>query len=176
MQFFFFGLLRDREVLELVLGRPVSGWPLPCARLPDHRLVRLRGDNFPLLVAAPGGSVEGILVEGLGREELARLHFFESVEYAPRAVRVQDSSGAWLDAQVFGATGRAAADGADWRFEDWLARHKARDLHETALWLALYGHLEPAEADRRWDEARAEGRALEELVREVSGKRFEPIS
>ncbi len=46
---------------------------------------------------------------------------------------------------------------------------KTQDLRETELWMAFFGHLEIAEADRRWDEALAAGRSIEDLVREVRG-------
>lgn len=169
MRFFFFGLLRDRDILELVLGRPAQRWPLPCARLAGFHLARLRGDSFPLLLPAPGGAVEGIVVEDFAEAELDRLHFFESVEYAPRPVQVELAEGGMTEAHIFAATERAHHDDEEWHFEDWLARHKARDLRESELWMALYGHLSIAEADRLWDEALAEGRSLEDVVGEVLG-------
>ncbi len=169
MRFFFYGLLRDRDLLELVLGRLARRWPMPCARLAGFRLVRLRGDSFPLLLPAPGGAVEGIVVEDFGEAELDRLHFFESVEYAPRPVQVERAEGGIIEAHIFAATERALHDGEEWRFEDWLARHKAKGLRETELWMALYGHLSIAESDRLWDAALAEGRSLEDVVEEILG-------
>ncbi len=169
MRFFFFGLLRDRDFLELVLGRPALRWPLPCARLAGFRLVRLRGDSFPLLLPAPGGTVEGIVVEDFAEAELDRLHFFESVEYAPRPVQVERAEGGIIEAHIFAATERALHDGEEWHFEDWLARHKAKDLRESELWMTLYGHLSIAESDRLWDAALAEGRSLEDVVEEILG-------
>ena len=67
MRFFFFGLLRDADVLELVTGRPWTADRFTGARLADARLVRLRGETFPMLVAAPDVWVPGVLVAGTGR-------------------------------------------------------------------------------------------------------------
>ncbi len=62
MRFFFFGLLRDAEVLGLVTGRPWAAERFTGARLAGARLVRLRGETFPMLVAAPGVWAPGALV------------------------------------------------------------------------------------------------------------------
>ncbi len=169
MRFFFFGLLRDKDVLELVVDRPL---PVPAfhrARLGDVRLVRLRGETSPMLVGSPGAWVSGVIVEGLAEAEIERIHFFESLEYEPCIVEVEPLDGGRVEALAFAATARTAHDDREWRFEDWLARHKTQVLRETELWMAFFGHLEIAEADRRWDEALAAGRSIEDLVREVRG-------
>ena len=169
MRFFFFGLLRDVEVLGLVTGRT---WTADCftgARLAGGRLVRLRGETFPMLVAAPGVWVPGALVEGLTGSDLDRIRFFESVEYQPSTVEIELQAGERIEACAFANTARAAHDQEPWSFEDWRLHHKSRALHETELWMALYGHLSAEEADRRWDAALAAGQTIEDLVREVRG-------
>lgn len=156
MRFFFFGLLRDRDILETVLGRPVAAEDgFAVARLAGYRLVRLRGDSFPLLLDAPGASVEGVALEGLDEREIGRIAFYESIEYQPRALQVTLAGGGAVEARAFSGAPAAAHDGEDWRFEDWRACHKADDLLEAALWMTLHGHLGVAEADRLWDRAMA---------------------
>lgn len=167
MRFFFFGLLRDKDVLELVIDRPLPVQAFPRARLGDAHLVRLRDETSPMLVRNPGEWVPGVIVEGLAGADLERIHFFESLEYEPCTVEVEPLDGGCVEALAFAATAGTAHDAEEWRFEDWLARHKTQDLRETELWMAFFGHLEIAEADRRWDEALAAGRTIEDLVREV---------
>ena len=167
MRFFFFGLLRDAEVLELVIGRPWTADRFTSARLAGSQLVRLRGETFPMLVTAPGVWVPGVLARGLTASDLDRIGFFESVEYQPATVEVEVSSGECVEARAFATTRRAVHDEAPWSFEDWRRRDKARALRETELWMALYGHLSAEEADRRWDAALAAGQTIEDLVREV---------
>jgi hypothetical protein len=169
MRFFFFGLLRDAEVLGLVTGRPWTADRFTGARLAGARLVRLRGETFPMLVAAPGVWVPGVLVEGLTESDLDRIGFFESVEYQPATVEVELRVGGRVEARAFATTLRAVHDEEPWSFEIWRLRDKARALRETELWMALYGHLSAEEADRRWDAALAAGQTIEELVREVRG-------
>ncbi len=167
MRFFFFGLLRDAEVLELVTGRPWTAERFIGARLGGARLVRLRGETFPMLVAAPGLWVPGVLAEGLTEADLDRIRFYESVEYEPSLVEVEAAGGDLVEARAFATTRRAAHDEEAWSFEDWSLRDKAHSLREADLWMALYGHLSAEEADRRWDAALAAGQTIEDLVREV---------
>jgi hypothetical protein len=167
MRFFYFGLLRDRQVLELVIDRPIEAHPFPPARLADARLVRLRGQTYPMLVPAPGRRVDGVIVDGLSEADVARILFFESVEYEPEQIEVIGADGAPIAAHAFATTDRARHDDEDWRFEDWLARDKVEDLRIAALWMSLCGRLDVVEADRRWEEALASGRPLDDLVREL---------
>ena len=169
MRFFFFGLLRDAEVLGLVTGRPWAADRFTGARLAGVRLVRLRGETFPMLVAAPGVWAPGVLVEGLTESDLDRIGFFESVEYRPSTVKVEPQGGERVEARAFATTLRAVHNEEPWSFEIWRLRDKARALHEAELWMALYGHLSVEEADRRWDAALAAGQTIEDLVCEVRG-------
>ncbi len=170
MRFFFFGLLRDKDMLELVIGRPVAKHPFVPARLPGARLARLRGQTYPMLVAAPGQWVAGAIVDGLTTADVARIDFFESVEYEAKPVAAHLASGEIVTAHAFATTSRARHDD-EWRFADWLSRHKTEDLRIATLWMSLYGRLDVVEADRRWEEALAAGRPLEDLVREICGVR-----
>ncbi len=167
MRFFFFGLLRDADVIERVTGRPWTADRFTGARLAGARLVSLRGETFPMLVAAPGVWVPGVLVEGLTESDLDRIGFFESVEYRPATVEVELRAGGRVAARAFAATLRAVHHEEPWSFEIWRRRDKARALRETELWMALFGHLSAEEADRRWDAALAAGQTIEDLVREV---------
>lgn len=166
MRFFFFGLLSDLDILELVIDRPAPGQPFPPARLADHRLVHMRRETFPMLVRAPGAQVPGVIVDGLSEADVDRILFFESVEYEPAPIAVR-SEGRRVDAHAFATTARAVTDQEPWTFEDWRRRFKAHDLRATRVWMALYGHLDVVEADRLWDEAVAAGRPFEDVVDEV---------
>ncbi|MDJ0947196.1 MAG: gamma-glutamylcyclotransferase family protein [Kiloniellales bacterium] len=169
MRFFFFGSLRDHDILEVVIGRSFPRRPFPAGHLPDHRLERMAKETFPLLVAAPGAQAPGIVVEGLETADIERIHFFESVEYEPRLHTVELAAGGTLDCHLFAATPVAGVTGEYWHYDDWAARHKAKELREARLWMAFHGRVTAAEADRLWNEAVAGDRALEDLVAEVIG-------
>ena len=179
MQFFFFGLLRDADMREVVLGRCVPAGRVRPARLSGARLATLRGYTYPVLVRdaglhvtgshVTGSHVPGVVVEELTAEDIARISFYESVEYAIETVAVDLADGGSLEARVFATAERGAVDDRAWRLEDWTVRDKTRDLHEARLWMALYGRLDVEEADRLWDETIAAGRTIEDLVEQVCG-------
>ncbi|MGH6887228.1 MAG: gamma-glutamylcyclotransferase family protein, partial [Geminicoccales bacterium] len=84
MSFFFFGTLMDRDVLEIVLGRPVGEDELAPARLRGYRRVRTATRPYPMLKPDPDGVVEGmLLIEASRRDEVRILHF-EDQEYVDR--------------------------------------------------------------------------------------------
>jgi len=171
MRFFFFGLLKDRDVLEMVLGRAISEQPFGAARLPGYKVVALRGESYPALAPDPGSAVDGLLAECLSASDIDRIEFYESVEYETATFEVERPDGARVEARAFVATARAVPHEVQaWRFEDWRARHKARDLRDGALWMKLYGRVSAEEADRLWDKALAQGRTVEDFVSEVCGR------
>ena len=174
MRFFFFGLLRDADMREAVLGHCVPAGRVRPARLSGAGLATLRGYTYPVLVRdagshVTGSHVPGVVVEELTAEDIARISFYESVEYAIETVAVDLTDGGSLEARVFATAERGAVDERAWRFEDWIVRDKTRDLHEARLWMALYGRLDVEEADRLWDETIAAGRTIEDLVEQVCG-------
>jgi hypothetical protein len=169
MRFFFFGSLRDHDILETVIGRPFPRRPFPPAQLPDHRLERMARETFPLLVAAPGARAPGVVVEGLEEADIERIFFFESVEYEACLHSISLTAGGTLDCHLFAATKAKEPTGEPWRFDDWAARHKAKELHEARLWMEFHGRVTAEEANRLWDEAVAAGRAVEDLIAELTG-------
>jgi len=153
----FFGLLRDAEVLGLATGRPWTAERFTDARLADARLVRLRGETFPMLVPATGVWTPGVLVEGLTEADLDRIRFYESVEYEPSLVEVEAAGGDLVEARAFATTRRAAHDEEAWSFEDWSLRDKAHSLREADVLKRLLKTAEYA-AERLKDQSRPEGR------------------
>lgn len=164
MRYFFFGLLSDRDILALVLDRPVDDLPFRPAHLRGYRPHHLKGETFPVLVANPESTVPGVLVEGFSEAERARIAFFESIDYEPGLITVLAESGASEEAYAFLTTGHCEAAPEPWSLAAWRERFKAKDLRETTLWMSLYGHVDAAEADRLWDEARAAGDGFEAMI------------
>ncbi|OYU39761.1 MAG: tellurium resistance protein [Pseudorhodobacter sp. PARRP1] len=149
--YFFYGPLRDLALLEVVLGRAVSGadgW------LPDHAVCCAADARFPVLVAGAGGRAPGVLV-AVSEAEAARLAFFAAgFAGAAQAMTVMQAEGAVL-AQVFCAVGRAG--GAAWVYEDW-QRQFGAELRATARdVMALYGVKPAAVVAARFEQMLARG-------------------
>ena len=54
MRFFFYGTLRDRDVMALVLGRRLPPAAFAPASLPGHARRRAKGASYPIVVRDPG--------------------------------------------------------------------------------------------------------------------------
>ena len=124
MRFFFYGTLRDDDVLALVIGRrlPVTarrpGW------INSYRCVYRKGALYPILRPAPGCRVDGVLVGSLTAADRRRLDVFEGDEYRREAVSVhtgqQDQTRAWT---YLPRPGVPATD-VPWSLERWNLEHR----------------------------------------------------
>ncbi len=151
--FFVFGTLMDRDVAAVVLGRrfdPANALP---AWLHGYQRLLVAGECYPALAPRAGGKVTGLLLSGLGDADLARMQFFESEEFEPRACEVELADGRWVSAQVFLATEALQLGEGAWRFDAWLRDHKAAYLERTRAWMAGFGRQATADLEVGWSEA-----------------------
>lgn len=152
---FFFGTLRDREVLETVLGRRLDGLAHEAASVPGHRLARVTEESYPALVADRSGAVEGELVRGLETADVLRIAWFEGREYANATVEaVILATGAREEVTIHLPTGSLEIEDGAWDYAAWLRDEKDALLHLTRGHMALFGEIGIDEAIERWDERR----------------------
>ncbi|HMO08319.1 MAG TPA: NUDIX domain-containing protein [Paracoccaceae bacterium] len=143
--FFFYGTLCHVPLLSAVLGRVPDAVP---ARLSGHAVHWAEGQDFPLIVPAPGGVAQGLAVRGLAPEDRARLDFYEGgFGYATRPVTVE-AAGQALAAQVYWPDPGRWRPGAAWRLADWAAVWGDAVTAGAADVMALYG-VKPAAAVAR---------------------------
>ncbi|MDF1584926.1 gamma-glutamylcyclotransferase family protein [Marinimicrococcus flavescens] len=135
---FFFGTLMDKDVLSLVLQRPLEE-ELQTARLAGFRRETARDACYPLLVPACGASVEGSLFCGCGPGDIARINHYEAGEYRAelRAVQLGDGSRrrAWL---YMARENCLKASGQPWELERWQATGKADLLAACPDWMRAF--------------------------------------
>lgn len=138
MALFLYGTLRHLPLLEIVLGRSAVDGLSP-ARLPGHAVHWAAGQGFPLIATQEGAVAEGLLLDGLDEDDLARLDFYEGgFGYALRDVCVQTDGGPTVARVYFPDPGLWAA-GAPWDLEDWVARHGALTLRFAQEVMARMG-------------------------------------
>lgn len=166
--FFFYGSLRDKDLLSLVLGRSVDQDMYKGAILKGYKVVRLKNEIYPMLSVIPGGMVTGSLIEGLNENDLARIMFYESVEYRPSEIVVQTNTIGQLRASAFIGSSRALVDTRPWSFENWQVTEKPATLIEARVWMSFFGHCDIETADRIWDEWCDAGKPLADLEHSVS--------
>jgi ADP-ribose pyrophosphatase len=135
-------------LLASVLGRAPQAMP---ARLSEHRIVWAEGQDFPMILPAPGAVAEGMLVEGIDKDDRTRLDFYEGgFAYAPVEMAVHTDAGS-VAAMVYVAQAGRWQPAEDWRLEDWASRFGAAVTAAAGDVMALYGVKEAgAVAARRW--------------------------
>jgi len=77
MDLFIFGTLLHIPLLEVVSGDPDIAKRITWAVRPGYCVSRVAGQVFPMIHADPDGVAEGVVVEGLDGEALARLDYYE---------------------------------------------------------------------------------------------------
>lgn len=143
---FFYGTLCHRPLLSAVLGRDVSARP---ARLPGHSVFWAAGQNFPL-IAEGGAGADGVLVEGLGPEDIARLDHYEGgFIYRTRDLTVE-AQGDRVTARVYFPIDARWQPGAPWRLEDWVRRWGPVTVEAAADVMRLQGRVPSEEVHRRY--------------------------
>lgn len=136
--FFFYGTLIDPDIRELVLGRPIGDASVRAAVLAGYRRYPVRGEPYPAAVPDAAGSIEGVLVEGLGVTDAARLSRFEGSEYEAISCAVsltETPSSVDRSAWVFIAKPSVPIGHGEWSIGTWAQDHKARFVALANTWL-----------------------------------------
>lgn len=137
MDYFFYGTLRDLDVLSLVLGRRIVPTRLKPARLAGYRCLYVKGASFPVIVpATPDDTVEGCVLEAVDAHEARRLRRYEGVRYSEMTVSVAVEGQGTAAARVFRPRAGLAATDEPWRLEAWQRRHKRDFLRRVRGWMA----------------------------------------
>jgi Gamma-glutamyl cyclotransferase, AIG2-like len=124
MRFFFYGTLLDRDVTAIVLGRRLPPQAYLAASLPGHARRRAKGATYPVVTSDPCEEVEGAIVGGLSRRDVARLAGYEGPGYriAPLRVKV---AGILTTVSVFEPIqARLQPSNDPWDLRLWQRRHK----------------------------------------------------
>ena len=120
---FFYGTLRDLELLATVLGRLPPAADMHHARAPGFRAVHYPDRSYPALVHVPGDAAEGVVVTGLSPFERDLLDAFEGDEYlrTPIAVMIGEEL---HEADAYLPTIPVPATNTAWSLNRWQTNHK----------------------------------------------------
>ena len=146
---FFFGSLRDRALLEAVLGREVDAADLRSAWADGYCTRRLVGEAYPLLLPAAGRYAEGVILQNASASDLDRLAFFEEAEYSLSPITVTTDAGR-CKAHYFRGTEKPSASTEEWDFETWRRDHRTAAIEATLEYMHHFGRLPVEEIDRIW--------------------------
>jgi hypothetical protein len=126
MRFFFYGSLLDEDVTAVVIGRrlPPTAWTP--ATLTGFSRRKAKGVSYPVAIRDPKGTIEGAVVGGFSKLEVARLTAYEGPRYhtVPLKVRIH---GRITTVSVFEPREKAfqPVDG-EWSLSQWQRRDKRK--------------------------------------------------
>ena len=116
---FFFGTLCHMPLLHAVLGRDADAVP---AVMHEFSVFWVQHQAFPMILPTAGGVAQGVLVRGLGPDDLARLDFYTgSYSVEKRQMQVVSAEGA-ARATVYFPDSSVWVAGRPWHIADWAAR------------------------------------------------------
>lgn len=146
---FFYGSLRDPDLVEIVLGRRLWPGSLVPARAPGFATMRMQGEAYPLLLPEKGGVAEGVLLTDAGPEDMRRLGFFEEAEYGLAPITVETDDGP-VETHYFRATGKTPPDPRPWEFDHWQRHDRVTALAAAGELMQVFGTVPVAEIDTVW--------------------------
>ena len=151
--YFFYGTLRSISVLEKVIGKTSNHLDIIPAFAPKSELRLVIDENFPVIIFGDNYmGVDGIVVSGLTDDDIARIRFFEDVEFAPKIMSVE-TDGKYSEAKYFSQKGvEPSMD--PWFYDEWKEKDEALTLVTTELWMQLYGKYTAEEADQYWNDVK----------------------
>jgi nudix-type nucleoside diphosphatase (YffH/AdpP family) len=174
---FFYGTLRHRPLLDLVLGPAgAARVRLTPAGLPGHAARWVAGECFPMIRTEEGAVAEGLVAEGLLPEDVARLEFYEGGHlYGLVPVTVETPDGP-RPARVFFPEEGAWEAGDRFDLAHWVARWGAITMRAAADYMDGYGRFSGGEMARRFarQRARAWSRVMAEETASPSEVRTGP--
>lgn len=153
MTFFFFGTLRDQELLGSVIGRTAAHLTFIDGWISGFASRRAKDETFPVLIEKKGARLPGVVVEGLSDEDVSRIRFFEDTFYEASPVIVETKEGE-RSARMFLVTDPDQATEDVWSFESWGERDRAILRHMAVAFVSLYGIKTYEEADAEWEAMR----------------------
>jgi ADP-ribose pyrophosphatase len=153
MSFFFFGTLRDRDLLAAVIDRPLDGLTFTPGWIGGYAARRAKDETFPVLVEDADDHLPGVVVDGLTETDHARIRFFEDAFYSAETVTVETHAGP-RESRMFLVTDPSQATDEPWSLETWADRDRRVLRHMAVEFLAFFGRATYDEADEHWEAIR----------------------
>lgn len=148
---FFFGSLRDKPLLEVVLGRTVDDRHFQQAWAADHVALALAHEAYPYLAVRPGARAEGVVFTPQDQQDLERLTYFEEAEYGLAPIAATTATGS-VDAVYFSAAQKIGGNLLDaaWDFDAWYRDERAVAIEAAAEMMAQFGIVPVDKIDDVW--------------------------
>lgn len=135
---FFYGTLRHRPLLDVVLGADAQTLDISPAQLDGYQVYAVSEGPFPTIQPQAGAVAQGLLVKGLSDAHLARLNFYEgSFEYDLVDGTLADGTAAQF---YMSQPGQWTAT-QPWSLEAWTAVHGVTNQYAAEEVMSYFGAL-----------------------------------
>ncbi|MBO9397017.1 gamma-glutamylcyclotransferase [Shimia sp. R9_2] len=145
---FVYGTLRHVPLLEAVLGKTAEALKLAPARLKDHAVYAVQGQDFPIIKDAPGEVAEGLWIGALTEADVARLEFYEGgFDYDLEPVTV-DLDGTTQTTEVFKSEDAGWVPDGPWSLSAWQERYGVAAVFGAIEEMSYFGTRSREDVDR----------------------------
>lgn len=165
---FFYGTLRHVPLLEVVLGRPAATLKICAGVLPGHLVSAVAEGPFPMIAVHPGAMAEGVLVEDLSQQDVARIDFYEG-SFAYDLVGVTLSSG--QHAEVYLPRPDQWTAQEEWSLEAWENDFAEMSLHAAREVMGYFGNKTPEQIADMFPMIRSRAASQVRAAGSLHGKR-----
>ncbi len=133
---FFFGTLRDIDVLSAVVNRQILPHELQAAYLLGFDVLYVENELYPALVKSSAANrVEGVFIRKLKAEESERIQYFEGDQYQPETKLIYTQDGGTYHAGLFMLCEHVKTQSYRWELSDWAFHYKTPYLIEAQQWM-----------------------------------------
>lgn len=151
---FVFGTLRHAGLRAIVAGEDPATRP---ASLKGHDVCAVKDAAFPMLVANEDAQADGLVLEGLSEEAMARIDFYEGIfRYRRVPVEVATDDGA-VAAEVYLPPEEGLIPDGPWDFDGWITHHAALNMVAAEEVMERRGINSPEELATLYPFIRARG-------------------
>lgn len=156
--FFIYGTLLHRPLLNVVAGPDAARIESRPDILPDHAVLPSQDGSYPVLVEAPGQGAEGLVLSNLTDAARARLDFYEiGFDYIPQTRKL----GSGASAQVYIPQGEEPDRQSEWDLARWADAWGPLIVESAEEYMLLQGQRAPSEG--AWLYPRVQTRAQSRL-------------
>lgn len=156
MDLFLFGTLLHVPLLQVVSGDKDIAARMRWVVRPGYRVARVAGQVFPMMQADPDGVAEGVILEGLDEDTLARLDYYEKAfGYDRASFTVFDEEQRARQVTAYLPEPDRWQPAEDWDREDWAAQYgevTTMTAHEA---MSMIDEMPPQEMGQRYEQMMA---------------------
>lgn len=143
---FFYGTLRHKPLLEIVLGRGLNEDDVIAGIAEGYTARAVKGADFPVIVFG-GRGAPGFVVKNLTEEEVARLNFYEGgFDYSLTPIDIKTDTGVMTAHVYFPMPDQLHAAGA-WDFDKWVESWSEMTCLAAQEAMSYFGEKSHAELD-----------------------------